>query len=52
MKNCNAANATTKLPISTAIAPLSPTKEYKAVAIKGFSMDISDLDKERRPLVC
>lgn len=44
-------NASIKLATSTAITPLSPIKEYNAVAIKGFNMDISDLDNEQRPLV-
>ena len=30
---------------------LLPAREYNAVAIKGFMIDIRDLDNERRPLV-
>lgn len=51
IKNSNAVNAIRKLPISTAITPFKPVNEYNAVAAKGFSMDMSDLDRERNPLV-
>ena len=40
-----------KLPTSAATTPFNPAKEYSAVAIKGFNIDINDLDKERSPLV-
>ena len=50
-KILNATNATKKLPISTAITPLRPIKEYNAVAASGFNIDINDLDNERNPLV-
>lgn len=51
IKNSKAIKATIKLPISTAITPVRPTNEYNAVAIKGFNIDINDLDRERSPLV-
>ena len=52
IKNSNATKAIAKLPISKAITVLSPPNEYNAVAIKGFNIDISEYEKERRPLVC
>ena len=50
-KNSSAVNAIIKLPTSATTTPFSPAKAYKAVAIKGFNMEINDRDRERSALV-
>lgn len=46
----NARKAMAKLPRSRAITSFRPAKEYTAVAISGFRIEMSDLDRDCRPL--